>query len=295
MAAKKHSGDVSSSNPRARLVVAQHQAETLVTRQSEKGLGLLSLLDALTGGGDADSSWNHLQAAERRYKQWDEYNLEMLRSLFDSAEVATQYSAWGTGIRHMVGTPLDRRVETVCTAVSDKVAALDSIKQRLHLYEEVSRPKVSDGNRASGGNVFVVHGHDEAAKQSVARFIEKLGLRAIILHEQPSKGRTIIEKFEDYSDVGYAVVLLTADDICAPQGKPEETQPRPRQNVVFELGFFVGKLGRDRVCVLYEEGVEIPSDYQGVIFEKLDAAGAWRLKVGKEMKEAGMDVDLNKL
>lgn len=139
----------------------------------------------------------------------------------------------------------------------------------------------------------MVHGHDEAAKQAVARFIDDLEHRAIILHEQASAGRTIIEKFEDHADVAYAVVLLTPDDVCAPATEPEQTQARARQNVIFELGFFVGKLGRKGVCVLYKKGVEIPSDYQGVVFVEMDDAEGWKLKVGKEMKEAGLSIDLN--
>ena len=100
-----------------------------------------------------------------------------------------------------------------------------------------------------------------------ARFIEKLGLELIVLHEQPNKGRTIIEKFQDYSNVSYAVVLLTPDDRGGvASSKLEEQQPRARQNVIFELGYFIGKLSRKRVCALYIDGVEIPSDYSGVLF-----------------------------
>lgn len=145
-----------------------------------------------------------------------------------------------------------------------------------------------------GRDVFVVHGHDEAAKERVARFIEKLELKAIILHEQPNAGRTIIEKFENYSNVGFAVVLLTLDDMGAPKGKPNTARPRARQNVIFELGYFLGKLGRNRVCMLYKEEVEIPSDYQAVLYIPMDPAGGWKLKLAKEIKNSGIDVDLNK-
>jgi len=146
-----------------------------------------------------------------------------------------------------------------------------------------------------GRRVFLVHGHDEAALQSCARFIEKLGLPLTVLREEPNQGRTIIEKFIDYSDVGFAVVLLTGDDRGGAADKPyDEQSPRARQNVVFELGFFIGKLGRERVCALYEEGVEVPSDYQGVAFVKLDNRFAWRLELAKELRAAGLPVDLNK-
>lgn len=146
---------------------------------------------------------------------------------------------------------------------------------------------------AQGNDVFVVHGRDEAAKEAVARFIEKLALRAIILHERPNAGRTIMEKFEDYSDVGFAVVLLTPDDVGAPQDRRNEVKPRARQNVIFELGYFVGKLGRNRVCALYKEDVEIPSDYHGVLYVPMDSGGAWRMGLAREIKHAGIEIDLD--
>ncbi len=143
--------------------------------------------------------------------------------------------------------------------------------------------------------VFVVHGHDEEAKQSVARCIEKLGFKAVILHEQPNQGRTIIEKFEDYSDVAFAVVLLTPDDVGASKDPEGELRPRARQNVILELGFFLGELGRGRVCALHKGEVEIPSDYRGVLWVPMDEGGAWRLDLATEMKAAGLDLDLNRL
>jgi predicted nucleotide-binding protein len=153
------------------------------------------------------------------------------------------------------------------------------------------------GTRAPGNRIFVVHGHDEAAKESTSRFIEKLGLEALILHEQPNRGRTIIEKFEDYSNVGFAVVLLTPDDMGVAKelaDRPDKWKPRARQDVIFELGFFSGKLGRSKVCVLYKESVDIPSDYLGVVYVPMDSEGAWRLKLAKEIKSAGLNIDLNK-
>jgi hypothetical protein len=156
---------------------------------------------------------------------------------------------------------------------------------------------VARQTRALGKRIFVVHGHDEAAKESVSRFVEKLGLEALILHEQPNRGRTVIEKFEDYSNVGFAVVLLTPDDMGVAKelaDKPDKWKPRARQDVIFELGFFSGKLGRSRVCVLYREGVEIPSDYHGVIYVSMDSGDGWRLKLAKEIKSSGINIDLNR-
>ena len=178
-----------------------------------------------------------------------------------------------------------------------QINRLESIKDKLPLYGEPAQPvtpKKASKRQIVSNEVFIVHGRDEAAKHAVARFLEKLGLEPIILHEQANKGRTIIEKFEDYSLVGYAVVLLTADDVGKLASQEPKLSPRARQNVVFEWGFFMGKLGRERVCALYEEGIEQPSDLDGVVYVSLDKIGAWKLLLGKELQAAGFDIDLNK-
>lgn len=147
----------------------------------------------------------------------------------------------------------------------------------------------------TGHRVFLVHGHDEAVLHEVARFLERLEQDVVILREQPSQGRTIIEKFEDYADVGFAIVLLTPDDRGGPMAVPyQKQQARARQNVILELGYFLGRLGRNRVCALYREGVEIPSDYSGVLYVKLDDIGGWQLQLAKEMKAAKLHIDMNK-
>jgi hypothetical protein len=143
-------------------------------------------------------------------------------------------------------------------------------------------------------SVFVVHGHDEA-RERVARLLERLGLKPIILHEQPDQGRTIIEKFESHAAVGFAVVLLTPDDVGSAAFEPQALKPRARQNVIFELGFFVAALGRRRVCALYKGDVELPTDYTGVVYTPMDPADGWQLKLARELKHAGLDVDLNRV
>ena len=143
----------------------------------------------------------------------------------------------------------------------------------------------------SFSKVFIVHGHDSALRESVARIIEKQGIEAIILTEQANKGRTIIEKFEDYSDVNGAICLFTADDIGKARRQADE-MPRARQNVVFEAGYFMGKLGRDHIVILADKGVEMPSDLSGVVHT--DTAN-WRIDLLKELRAMGYTVDFNKL
>jgi predicted nucleotide-binding protein len=145
-----------------------------------------------------------------------------------------------------------------------------------------------------GHRIFLFHGRDERYLHEVARFLEKLGQDVLVLREQPNGGRTIIEKFEDYADVGFAVVLLTPDDRGGlADAATSELRPRARQNVIFELGYFIGRLSRARVCALYGAGVEIPSDYSGVLFVPLDDGGTWRMQLAKELKAAGFEVDVN--
>lgn len=143
--------------------------------------------------------------------------------------------------------------------------------------------------------VFIVHGHDQAAQSKIARFIERVGFQAIILHEQASSGRTVIEKIEHYSDVDYAVVLYTPDDVGNVKHKAKSLNIRARQNVVFEHGFLIGKLGRGSVAAIVESDIELPNDISGVVYIKLDEASAWQLQLAKEMREAGYQIDMNKI
>jgi predicted nucleotide-binding protein len=147
----------------------------------------------------------------------------------------------------------------------------------------------------SRNSVFLVHGHDEGAKHGVARFLEQLGVQPVILQEQINRGMTVIEKFEDFaSRAGFAVVLMTPDDFGYPAGKEEEKQHRPRQNVVLELGYFAAKLGREKTFVLTKGDVEMPSDVLGLVYEPMDRSEGWKMKLARELKAAGFQIDLNK-
>ena len=139
--------------------------------------------------------------------------------------------------------------------------------------------------------IFIVHGHDGELKESVARIIEKQKIEALILSEQANKGRTVIEKFENYSDVGGAICLFTADDLGRAKEESKDNT-RARQNVVLETGYFMGKLGRDHVVILADDGIEMPSDLSGVVYTN---TGNWKIDLLKELKDMGYTVDFNKL
>jgi predicted nucleotide-binding protein len=185
-----------------------------------------------------------------------------------------------------------RRAESLQT----KLSRLEGLTELLETEAQLqSRGIIKREAEVIGHRIFLVHGHDQAALQETARFLERLGQNVVILREQPNQGRTIIEKFEDYADVGFAVVLLTPDDRGGTKAQPYDAQkPRARQNVILELGYFLGRLGRNRVCALFRPEVEIPSDYSGVLYVELDEGGGWRLQLAKELKAAGLPVDMNK-
>lgn len=174
-------------------------------------------------------------------------------------------------------------------------AAISELESELD-FASLSTPAPTDENKNSNKNksrkVFIVHGHDEATKISVAEFLRKIEFIPIILHEQPNKGRTIIEKFQqEASDVGFAVVLMTPDDVGSKQGG--DLKPRARQNVVMELGFFLGALGPGNVAAMLKGNIERPSDYDGVLYISLEAAD-WKTELATELEAAGYEVDWNK-
>lgn len=141
--------------------------------------------------------------------------------------------------------------------------------------------------------IFIVHGREDGPREAVARFLEGLGFEPIILHEQANQGRTVIEKVEAHSDVGFAVVILTPDDEGGLKGA--KLQPRARQNVLLELGYFIGRLTRSRVCTLKAGEMEIPSDWRGVVDEPFDTGGGWRQTLARELEAAGYQIDWNKV
>jgi predicted nucleotide-binding protein len=152
---------------------------------------------------------------------------------------------------------------------------------------------VTRASERNAPKVFLVHGHDSEAEESVASFIEGLGLEAVILHEQANRGRTIIEKLEHHVDARFVVVLLTPDDVGASRKDVASLRPRARQNVIFELGLFIGKLGRGRVCALQKGDIELPSDYHGVLPVLMGEGSDWESKLAEELRQAGCVINVN--
>lgn len=231
------------------------------------------------------------------FKHWYEATCQYLAEHFTSNEIEKYFVA-----------ETDLTYSSVFwgdTSEEDMIVSYDLAKARKALRKiikgvegEVAEPQgVSEVSLEQSSKVFIVHGHDEKLKAQVARAIEQMKLAPIILSEQPNKGQTVIEKFEENSDVGFAVVLMTGDDEGASNADADEGvfKKRSRQNVILELGYFYGKLGRDRVFVLKETDVEEPSDILGVVYQSVDQAGLWKYMLGKELQASGYQVDLNTL
>lgn len=136
------------------------------------------------------------------------------------------------------------------------------------------------------GTVFIIHGHDESMKTQVQLLLERAKIKNVILHDRPDRGRTIIEKLEDESEYAtYAIALFSPDD------EIQKGEHRARQNVILEVGYFIGKLTRAKVRILKKMNIEIPSDLQGVLYETYDMGGAWKMKLIKELEDAGFNPD----
>ncbi len=194
------------------------------------------------------------------------------------------------------------RYETFVQGLDRASAILNSMLNELEEFWPDETAFTSDSQQIKTSSpiatnkIFVVHGRDIGTKDTVTRFLESLELNLIVLQEQPDRGMTVIEKFEEYGgQSGFAVVLCTPDDVGGLDGQGDATMSRARQNVIFELGFFVGKIGRSRVMLMVKDDIEIPSDFAGVLYTDVDDAGAWKLKMIKELKTAGFSIDANRV
>jgi predicted nucleotide-binding protein len=236
-------------------------------------------------------------AVETGYNNWYEYTCEMLRRAASTDELKVRFQQ--PPVVRLVCRELSarERIDEIHASLQEGIRKLRTILAILPLLEDPSLKITAATPGAAvpvaSERVFLVHGRDEAAKEATARAIEKLGLEVVILHERPSGGRTIIEKLEYYADsVGYVVVLLTPDDVGGENSS--SLSSRSRQNVMLEMGWFIGKLGRPRVCALLKGSLELPSDISGVVYVSLDD-GNWRTKLAQEMRAAGLPVKPERL
>jgi predicted nucleotide-binding protein len=225
-----------------------------------------------------------------------EYNQLSAATNLDYRTMTIAVDVFGTGSR---GGPPPAEVREEIGRLRDRAAvmlqeAANSLKESLadlgQLAEAAPDRRRGPDPAVGADDIFIVHGQDGPAKIEAARFIERAGLKAIVLHEQPNEGRTIIEKFEKHAGgAGFAIVVATDDDVGGRDAA--HLRPRARQNVIGEMFWFAGALGRDRVCVLKKGDIEMPSDFAGVGYIDMDDRGAWRMELAKELKAAGYQGD----
>lgn len=274
------------------LNVSREEAKARLQDRIEKGLALKHQI----------SSQSEYETLSNEYNKWDSFNSELLKRLFTSDELESEYSFWGiaiSGYEKSIGEKIADRFKNI----DNKIHRLDSIIERLELIPLSAAVASATTNIATESStnkskkVFVVHGHDERSKTNLEVFLHEIGLEPVVLHRQADEGQTIIEKFEKHSDVGYAFILLTPDEIAylsAEENKPDGERLkefRARPNVIFEFGYFVGRLGRAKVCCLHTGDVKLPSDVSGVIYKNYKTSiEEVAYSIIKDLKAAGYTV-----
>lgn len=276
------------------LNVSREEAKAKLQDRIEKGLALKGQI----------SSQSEYELLSNEYDKWDSFNSELLKRIFTSEELEEEYSYSSLAIaisryEKSIGEKIADRFKNIDT----KIHRLDSIIERLELIPLNSSLTIATTNVATENpmhkskKVFVVHGHDEKSKTSLEIFLHEIGLEPVVLHRQADEGLTIIEKFEKHGDVGYAFILLTPDEIAylsSEERKPDgerQKELRARPNVIFEFGYFIGRLGRSKVCCLHTGNVKLPSDVSGVIYKNYQASiEEVAYSIIKDLKAAGYPV-----
>lgn len=262
------------------LNVSRHEAEQRLREQIQRADDLLSM--------------SSLTDCTEQVSKWYSYTLLLLKKLFSNEEYSSEFHSARVQVvinRRQDSADLLKRLKGT---LGKRKRKLESFIERLPLLDEPSIQAVFEKKSAvtlDNKSVFIVHGHHGEAKQEVARFLERLGLNAVILHEQASASKTIIEKIEAHTNVGYGVVLYTDCDVGSTKSVPEKLKPRARQNVVFEHGFLMGKLGRGKVAALVKGNIEIPNDISGVVYIGMNDE-SWKNALVKELMAADIEVDV---
>ncbi|TWP45972.1 hypothetical protein FKR81_37765 [Lentzea tibetensis] len=281
--------------PNVTLAVSSEDLEPKLLGREEIGQALLDL---------PRTTQSEIETFKQQYFEWDDFNVALLEASFKSSGWMTttpvsDYRSVGAQIidirltKAVPGIPADR-IDAVLNDIRAKCGVLRSIANRLEVYPRDDSDGQSESLASSGSAIFIVHGHALLLRENVRRFLERVTERqVIVLEDEANQGHDVLEKLlKSAEQAAYAVVLLTGDDEGRKLGDGE-WRPRARQNVVLELGLFLGMLGRSKVAALYEGGVEIPSDFAGVVYISLDSEG-WKMKLATELKNAGIEVDLNK-
>lgn len=241
------------------------------------------------------SATEGLEGMARQIEQWRDYNRSWLDRVL-GGEAAEEYkTASSHQYRYGWGADPVANLRYLIDEVETEISKLESIRGRLSLWEPEPGSTTSgrSGQASLDAPIFIVHGRDTYRAESVAHTVgTATGRKTIILRDEPNLGQTLIEKFEKHAaEVSYAIIILTPDDHGGLAGETK-TQPRGRQNVIFEMGYFYGLIGRRKVSVLICPGVEKPSDMDGIAYITFDDNRAWKAELLRELQYAGLDVKL---
>lgn len=235
---------------------------------------------------------HRVTSSDPEFIKWQKKVERFLKSYYREGSECTDFANTSFSLHLWTpGTPDSAWIDACADGLRETKAIFE-----VYLEEMQNDDKLDDSadidkkSEYSNNKIFVVHGHDGELKHAIARTLEKQGIEPIILSEQVNMGTTIIEKFEKYSDVKAAICLFTQDDLGKAKSE-EDLKDRARQNVVFEAGYFIGKLGRENVILIANTKIEMPSDLSGVVYTENTM---WEIQVLKELREMGLSIDLNK-
>lgn len=275
------------------LQLSKAEAEELLNKQIQQGNELVQQVERLQSK-QAYDDWRLVRT------RWLRFTEEVARKVFVDQDLADTIEYMGPSVA-FGGMSWQQYAQQSRDDLRGELNRVVSLQERLLLATEPGANTQADSTSSTRPDgppaIFVVHGHDTTWREQVARFLERVTEQetdVVILHERPNEGRTLIEKFETYAGrSSYAVVLATGDDRGGIRdGDDDSLTPRARQNVVFEMGFFFGSLGRSRVAVLHEAGVEKPTDIDGLVYIPLDHD--WKIRLARELNAADIQADLSK-
>jgi predicted nucleotide-binding protein len=288
--------------PKAALIVS---VEDLIEQLSKRIVEGEELILPIGGANEAvfmTDEWL-LQDLRGKFRTWDEFNKTLLEISLSTDKFVQEYVSMTRPIEFGRPPSPQRQFRHIQEDIKEKVRRLRSITERLPLYEQ-ARKVDPIGSRAASSRmlaqdtdspVFLAHGRDAGLTQEVARFLELVtGNAPLVLEDMPDEGRTVVEKFEYYAAIAsFALILLTSDDKSALSASGRRVSAA--QNLILELGFFVSALSRNRVAVLHDEDLVLPSDVHGFLCIPFDRNGAWRLPLARGLAAAGLKVDLHRI
>lgn len=231
------------------------------------------------------------------FGRWSSYNESLLQKIFEDQSIVDEYCMTGPVIV-LPHRSIRLYVEEKQKHISASINNLVSIRERLELYEGATNQAVNAEQKEKelpNRKVFVVHGHDKGKRLAVEKFLEKLKLMPIVLQDQPGGSKALIEELVKHGDVAAALVIYTPDDEGRLAQGNHDLESRARENVVLELGYFIGRIGRDNVFVLLAHGIDLPSDFKGVRYTLIDDTDGWQMTTARNLKDSGLDIDVNDL